>query len=401
VLCEGPKLEKIYDFGNLPLPNLLPLPNDAADRRYPLDLVRCGNCGHFQLGHVVPPAEMFTNYTYVPSTSQFLRNHFRELASTIASLIDVSGRKLVVDIGSNDGLLLSFLQDEHDAWGIGVDPAKNLVAAAADRGVYTLNRLFDEKMGQSMVDVWGEATVITATNCLAHTAALRSYLRGVETLLAKDGIFVVEVPYGLELLKSGRFDTIYHEHQSYFTLEPLINCLPELGLKVSYAKYMEDVHGGSMRIFIQHAHAPPRDFPGGTSRYWIGYESSQTWNGIIRDFVRSVNAVKRNTQAALEVFSSKGTVYGIGASAKAAVMLNFAEISPRTVKAVADANPRKQGRMVPGVRIPIVPEAELAKADYVVDFIWNLKSDVKAKLKEYNPSAQLVEIFPEVTVERA
>lgn len=392
ILCGSIELEALFDLGDLPLPNALPLIDDLDDARYPLDVVMCLGCGHVQLGHAVPPLQMFKHYTYTPSTSQFLQDHFKQTAADIFHYEALSPGDIVLDIGSNDGLLLSYFKG-YGITPIGVDPAENLIAAANERGIISMPYVWNQHTAEMWRNAWKlkSPRVITATNCLAHTSELMSFLVGVRDVLSPNGAFYVEVPYLMTLLASNRFDTIYHEHQSYMAVGPLWRQLPKLGLRLDRCETLPDVHGGSMRLTIRHEdalHHVVRDEE--KPRTWAAYEDEKLVP-LLESFVGMVETI--GTQLKPWLLNLPKPVYGIGASAKASIVLNYCNIVAGDIVAVADASKLKQGRAVPGARIPIVPEEELANAKTVVNFIWNLESDVKDKMKRFAPQASVVNLL--------
>lgn len=367
-------------MGLIPLPNRLPLATDPPDALYPLRLVLCQRCYLVQLGDVVEPTEMFVDYSYVPSTSWSLTQHFRELAETIMTREKPQG--LVVDIGGNDGLLLSFFL-KYGMKTLCIDPAVNLAEKARARGVETDTTFFTFSVGKKYEK---QARVITATNCLAHTAKLVSYLDGVKAMLAPDGVFIAEFPYLLRLLDGCQLDTIYHEHQSYFSLIPLFNQLPEFGL-YPYDASIEPVHGGSIRLWIK----PEPTEPTEELMKLLAREQSRRlfdpWT--YKAFTSSAVLLRDRLKAQLDKL---GPMPGLAASAKAAILLNYAKIGSDRVPWIVDANPLKQGRAIPGVRIPILPEEHLREAepDWVLILAWNLMSDMEQKLQRFSPKTSML-----------
>lgn len=389
VLCLKGHLTPFLNLGDLPLPNRLPSPGDPPDSLYRLDVSMCDACGHVQLGHVVPPELMFFDYSYVPSTSVFLTEHFRKLALKIAAKADLSSSDIALDIGGNDGLLASFFP----CFAVNVDPASNLAQASRARGVPMFEAFWGMDAAEHLFLRYGKFAVITATNCLAHTAGLSEYLRAVEYLLANDGYFVVEAPYLWNLVARMRYDTIYHEHQSYFSVAPLAKQLPKYGLRLDAIEHLDDVHGGSMRYWIRKAGAPAINMWGlNTWEAWASHEPEpQEAAQSLRQFASKVSLHRGYAKSFLQ--SLDGRVTGIGASAKAAVTLNYCGIGTELIECIGDASYLKQGYALPGVRIPIVPEDMLVGSDYVVDFIWNLRKDVMDKLARIAPKAELVELL--------
>ena len=398
VLCGGGWLETILDMGEMPLPNRLPLPSDPPpDAAYPLRLVLCRSCGLLQLGDAVPPEEMFADYPYATGASAQLRAHFGALARTIWDRENLRAGHLVVDVGSNDGTLLS----EFAALGLlvkGIDPAANLAALAAERGVPTEATYFDEEVGRRHR---GLARVVMATNCLAHAADPPSFLRGVAAMLAPDGVFVAEVPYAWRLVDGHLWDTVYHEHRCYFGLAPLVRALPALGLRLVDAEIV-DVHGGSLRLWARRARAfGQRESPRVAAILGAETMRAPASPASYQPFAATCLLQRAATRMALMDLPGASLVAGFGASAKASVLLNWCALGPETVAWVADANPLKQGRAIPGVRVPIVPERRLAEdaPSHVVDFVWNLADDSRVKLGALCPEARIVRLRPSVRIE--
>lgn len=389
VLCNSTSLTPILSMGDLPLPNRLPLDTDGPDNRYPLGLQLCLTCGLLQLTHAVPPEDMFSaDYTYIPSTSTTIRRHFEELARTVHSRTGQAKEGFVVDIGSNDGLLLSFFK----ALGyrvMGIDPAESVAGDAMDLyGIFTVTKFFTEAVGR---EYSGLADVITATNCMAHTSNLRSYLRGVKEMLAPDGVFVVEVPYVWTMLSNLSFDLIYHEHQSYFGVMPLYQELPNFGLKLETAELVNS-QGGSLRLWIRHDDGKANQIN------LAGHEIARNWTRPT-EYLDFAYRVTRYRDAAVRFIDSlrpsRNVIAGFGASAKAAVILNYCGIQGSRIQWIADGNTRKQGRLIPGVRIPIVSEQQLYQhPDYVVNFVPNLTDDVIRKVNVATPGSKIVNMLP-------
>lgn len=376
ILCDGSNLTKILDLGDIPLPNELPLLSDPPDELFPLNVVFCNGCKLVQLGDIVSPERMFQNYRYVPSTSQVLVNHFKESAHIIFQKLNLNSDSIVVDIGSNDGLFLSFMK-ELGTKVLGIDPAKDISQMARDNGINTVTDFFGEDLGDQLRD---SADVITANNCLAHQSNLKGFLIGVEKMLKRYGTFVAEFPYVGYLNRFSEFDTIYHEHQSYFSLAPLYDYLPKFGLHLNHVNMMPDVHGGSVRIWV-------------SKRNWVSDGLTDILADETEMTIDSFSGFQQKVDEIRDNFISNilglNNVYGIGASAKASIFLNYAKVH---LEAVADANPMKQGRCIPGVRTNIIPEERLLDfpVENLVVLAWNLMDDMKRKASLYAPKANLI-----------
>ena len=212
--------------------------------RYPLSVRLCEQCGMVQLGHVVPAPLLYRSYLFFTSSSMRMTDHFADLMSTSAREFVKPGG-LIVEIGSNDGTALSAI-DRHDVRLLGVDPARNVAVMAAARGVPTLSEFFSEPLAREIRRVGGLASLVVACNVLGHVDDLDDFCGGVKEILAQDGAFVFEVPYLGELLSRLEYDTIYHEHLSYFAVNPLATLLNRHGLRLERVRFFP-VHGGTIR----------------------------------------------------------------------------------------------------------------------------------------------------------
>jgi len=247
-LCGSSDLTPYLNLGNMPLVNrLLTAPGDW-DPKFPLEVYHCGKCSQSQLGIVVDPKVLFSDYPYRSSMSRTYIRHCFDMAELAKEQLGMSRGDLVVDIASNDGALLK----QFKGFGVrvlGVDPASNLAKIATEEGVPTLAEFWPGDIPERILQNYGPAKIITATNVFAHVSDVHEFLKGVSTLLAGDGTFIVEFPYMVDLIESGCFDTIYHEHLSYFLVGPLIKLFEEHDLKVSMADRLP-IHGGSVRLYI-------------------------------------------------------------------------------------------------------------------------------------------------------
>ena len=253
-LCSSNDLHKFLDLGLQPpsdqFLNKKKTNNDIIF--YPLSVNTCKNCGFKQLTHVVDPKILYQqDYPYESSLTKSGLDHFYEFALSVKNQFKLKSDDLVIDIGSNVGVLL----DSFKSLGIkvlGVDPAKNICKIANKRGIKTLNSFFDSNICEFIKKKHGKAKVITGTNVFAHIDNLSELFKNVKKILdKKDGIFIIEVPHFLNLLKNLEFDTIYHEHLSYITIQPLIKFLKKKNLKI-FKVEKKDIHGGSIRIFISY-----------------------------------------------------------------------------------------------------------------------------------------------------
>src|SRR5438477_10197145 len=248
-ICEADALESVLDLGLQPLANALIKPEAVGkpEPRYPLDLARCTACGHVQLSVTVPPEIMFRNYLYVSGTSETIPAHFAAYAKDVAERF-VPQDGLVVEIGSNDGTLLRAF-DRSAVRVLGVEPARNIAAIANAAGIPPLDEFFSEAIALEIAGKHGRASAILGNNVVAHIDDLLGLMNGVAELLDDGGVFVAEFQYLVDLLEKTAYDTIYHEHLSYFSVASVLDLAWRHGLRLVDVRRV-GVHGGSIRVFI-------------------------------------------------------------------------------------------------------------------------------------------------------
>lgn len=376
--CGGGELAEVFDLGVQPFANgfLTPEQLDKPEPRSPLVLMECVACGMVQLRHVTPAVDLFAEYAFQTGSSTRMVRHFRSL------LLESIGRyvprgKLVVEIGSNDGAALASIPDDRRCRRLGIDPAANLTEIARRSGVPTVTAFFTEELAGQVATIHGEASLIVACNVVAHIDDLDDFCRGVRRLLKHDGAFVMEVPDVDTLLARTAFDTIYHEHLSYFSVGPLATLFARHGLRVEAVEWNE-VHGGSLRLTVRHG----TGHSGDVSRW-------RDWRGIVRDWNGFAARCERERDELCEWLDDAradgGTVVGYGAPAKATVRLNYCGIGTDRLACVVDSTPSKQGRLMPGTHQPIYgPEwIDRSKPSDVLVLAWNHEREIVGKLAGY------------------
>ena len=244
-ICKSFRLKKVFSLGNQPLANSL-LKEQGKAETYPLDLYQCQHCTLLQLGKVVPKEEMYEEYYYIPSVAKTGLKHFKRLAQKLVGTLRLKKNSLVVDIGGNDGSLLNEFKKKKMKV-LNIEPAKNIQVLP---GIETIRGYFNESMARSAVTWAGRAKLVTATNVFAHVDDLQEFLRALDILLDEDGVFFAQFPDARNLLKENQFDTIYHEHLSYFTYEPLHHLFVNSPFEL-FNITSDNIHGGSMQIWVR------------------------------------------------------------------------------------------------------------------------------------------------------
>lgn len=389
--CNSPNIKFIFSLGNMPPVNAF---RDADDieEAFPLDLYLCPNCFLIQLGKIVPPEKLFSNYHHTSSASAGNVIHLKNVSELLNNKGLVNGKR-ILEIGSNDGLLLSFLKA---AGGdvLGVDPAKNLHSDAEIRGVSSLIGFFDEKFAESMLISHHRFDTIVALNVMAHTPTFTSALRGIKKLLSEDGSFVMENAYVLDTVLEGQFDTIYHEHIFCFSLHALIFAYDMAGLAAIDAQIIP-TQGKSIRITIAHKKE--------------GLKQSKDISEILeREKKLGFDSIKKFEEAASKItdFKSKLIKYlhncrdeeiiGLGAPARGVVILNYCQITSNNIKFIIDDTPLKQNKLVPGVNIPVKNWDSLdpKKHKRFIIFSWNYADTFIQRLKSLGVSGSILIPFP-------
>lgn len=384
--CGGGRLDPVLSLGKTPLANAL-LTADQLSRpeaTYPLDLVLCLDCALVQITESVPPEELFSEYAYFSSFSDALLRHAAALTTRLLVERRLHTGSLVIEIASNDGYLLQ----NYTKAGVpvlGIEPARNIAAAAEARGIRTLNEFFGEALALRLAGKGLRADVMHANNVFAHVPDPGGFARGLAALLREDGIAVIEVPYVKDLIDHCEFDTIYHEHLSYFSLTAIERIFRKNGLRVVDVERVS-IHGGSLRVTASRMDGTLTAAPGVAALL----SEEAAWGADDPAFYRSfgdrVQHLKTELVSLLGTLKQAGhRIAAYGAAAKGATLLNCFGIDTRLLDFVVDRSTHKQGRSMPGARLPIVDPARLLEdqPDYVLLLAWNFADEVLAQQAEY------------------
>ena len=401
VVCEGECVEQFLDLGLTALANKFLTGDELAgpEPTFPLRIGFCHDCAHVQLMEHVPPSAMFTDYLYLSSASRTLAGHLLELSDVVMQRRGLRAADLVIDIGCNDGTLLDAFR-RYGVRTLGVDPAENLAQRAGASGPERYVGFFTSVTAREIVARWSQACVITATNTFPHIPQLRDFIEGIKTALAPDGVFVIEAHYLVDMLKQVAFDTIYHEHVSYWALGPMVRLFEQAGLQVVDAERLP-VHHGQLRVFVQHQ---GRGQASPSVRAILEAERAQGLDRFetFQRFASRTLELKASLQERLEALRAQGKrVAGYGAPAKGNTLLSFLELDSRSIEYIADRSPLKQGRYTPGRHIPVVAPERLLEdqPDYVLLLAWNFLDEILEQQAAYRQrGGRFIVPVPEVTV---
>lgn len=370
-ICGSKDLFTFLKLKSMPIPNGF-LKRIVKETKYPLEVCRCRNCGLVQLNHVIEATKMFDHYLYMSGMSKTMDAHFKQTAQVLTKRFKP---KFVIDIGGNDGSFLKHFKVKT----LNIDPAKNLKKIAQKKGVENFVAYFNEETAKKVVKKYGQADIITGQNVFAHIDNLDSVFEGINLLLKPYGVLVMEFPYLLDLIKKNEFDTIYHEHLSYFLIKPLQYLLTKHGFEMFDIERF-DTHGGTIRIYASRG-----NYPISPNVKRIAKVEKNLYNDATYiKFAKSIQRIPKDLIAEIKRIKKAGKrVVGYGASAKANVLLNICGLGVKDIEYIVDSTPSKQGLYTPGTHIPIVSEEYFHKdnPDYAILFIWNLQEEVLKKEK--------------------
>lgn len=383
--CGGRLAVTMADLGLQPPSNafLASLDDAAREKRYPLRAKVCESCKLVQVDYDVAPEELFGNYVYFSSYSDEWLAHARAYCEMARRRFSLNQASLVVELASNDGYLLkNFLQMGIPV--LGIDPSDTVVAAAAEIGVPSLVEFFGEAVAVRLAEEGRQADLIIGNNVIAHVPLLNDFVAGIAVLLKPQGTATIEFPHLLTLIEHVEFDTIYHEHYSYISLFALEQVFGRHGLRI-YDVEKLPTHGGSLRIFASHAgRAGIADSSAlETVRREEAFAGLPDLDTYLR-FSERVDACRRALREFLASAKQQGkTVAAYGAAAKGNTLLNFCGLTREDISMVADRNPHKQAKFLPGSHIPVVSPEELLRArpDYVLILPWNLQEEIRRQLR--------------------
>ena len=394
-------IQQVLSFGKMPIANgFLREDQFASEYFFDLGVGFCADCSLVQLTQVLDPSQLFhENYAFFTSTSTRMGEHFSRFASQVSTFLTGRPDPFVVEIGSNDGIMLrNFARSgvRH----LGVEPSENVAQEAIRNGVTTKCSFFGLEEARQILQEHGRATAVLGANVFSHIQDIHSVFAGVELLLADDGVFIFEEPYLGDIIDKTAYDQFYDEHVFYFCLSSLDPLLARHGMAIADAE-VQPTHGGSMRYVITKTGtraASPRLAALRAREDSLGLNQMPTF----KDLKDRVLASKDQLVALLRGLKQDGRrVVGYGATSKSTTVTNFCGIGPDLIEFISDTTPIKQGKFSPGTHIPVRPYEEFVAdyPDYAVLFAWNHGEEILAKEDDFlRQGGRFITFVPEVGI---
>lgn len=382
--CGRDALETVLDLGITPLADRILNGTTARlpEPLCPLTVVACGECGLLQILETVAPHVLFgVDYPYYSSVSEALLAHFRGTVAAVRDRKRLDERSLVIELASNDGYLLQNYV-KAGVRVLGVDPADGPVSEARSKGVETLHAFFTRELAEQLASAEMRADVVHANNVLAHVADTNGFVAGISTILADNGLAVIECPYVRDLIDHCEFDTIYHQHLCYFSLCALDRLFRRHDLFINDVERVP-IHGGSLRLYIEKHEAPSQSV---TTLLDAEHRSGVDSVQYFRNFAARVSDVKAGLRRLLDELKAQGkSIVGYGAAAKACTLLAYVGIDSADLSCIVDRSSFKQGKLFPGNRLPIhAPQWLLDhQPDFVLLLSWNFADEILQQQAEY------------------
>ncbi len=403
-ICREKIWKTFVDLGYTPLSNsYLKKKMIKNEKKFPLHALICTKCMLVQLGEFESPKEIFSEYAYFSSYSKTWLKHAEEYVKKMKKRFNLNSDNLVIEIASNDGYLLQYFK-KYKIPVLGIEPAKNVAKIAKKKKIPTITKFFGTKLAKELVKSGKQPDLLLGNNVLAHVPKLNDFVGGLKILLKHEGIITLEFPHILQLIDKNQFDTIYHEHFSYFSLITLKKLFDMHKLEIFDVEEL-NTHGGSLRIFVKHK---DNNFQKERKSVKKILEMEKMFGltkiATYTNFSQEVNSIRKELLNFLhKAKKDNKIVVGYGAPAKGNTLLNFCEIDFELIDYTVDMSPHKQGMYLPGSHIPIRSPNEIfkTKPDYVLILPWNLKKEIMVQMKNIRKwGGKFVIPIPQVKIYR-
>ncbi len=399
LICKAP-IKPFISFGKMPLGNGFLHPEKFIEEYFfDMDAAFCEKCKMFQLMQQPDEDQMFhENYPFFSETSAFMAKHFKEFADDVINNY-LPEDSFVVELGSNDGIMLKNFAEKNITH-LGIEPSKNVAAAAREKGVECVTEFFTEELAQKIVKEKGQADAFLAANVMCHIPYLHNIVEGIATLVKPTGIIMFEDPYLGDVLKKTSYDQIYDEHTFLFSATSIQNLFGMHGMELIDV-LPQETHGGSMRYVLSHKGARAvSDAVQKRLTYEKAYKFDQKETYVV--FKNNCEKIRDQLVNLLKDLKKEGKrVVGYAATSKSTTILNYCGIGPDLIEFISDTTPIKQGKYTPGSHIPVKPYNDFKEnyPDYAVLFAWNHAKEIMGKEQEFLKSGgKWIVFFPDVKV---
>lgn len=397
--CGGGNLRMFLNLGRMPLAGgYLNKGSRGKERRFPLKVYFCPNCGLVQILDVINPQILFKKYYYISSVIKSMDEHFQKYYVYLKKKYLNRKNASLLEFGSNDGVLLKYFLKDKDIKAVGVDPSENVTKMAKKIGCDVHLGYFNTQTALSLYKKYGKFDVVTGSNVFAHTDNIDEILYAADLLLKEGGHFIIEVHYLLDLIEKFQFDTVYHEHLSYYSLTSLKNIFAQYGFKLIDVVHLE-MHGGGIRAVAVRSTTKTKESP--ELKKYLRKEKELTTLRLLK-FQEKVDRQREKIRKLMRQLKRQHKkVVGYGAAGRGTILLNYCGIDRKHLKYVVDVSPLRQGKLMPGVRIPIYPLEKLRKrpSDYVLVIAWNYFDSILSQEKELmRRGVKFIKPLPEVSI---
>ena len=380
-MCGGGKWEPIFSLGKTPLANSFVRPGGRQEEPFfELGIQFCPTCGLVSLTHTVDKEVLYKHYIYISSDSHTISSHLAGLSRKIIERYNLRPKDLVGEIGSNTGTFLKLFWN-HGFQVLGIEPAENIAAVANANGVRTVSEFYDARSAKKLREEFGPLKILAGRHVFAHIDRVADALEGVADHLRPDGVFIVEVPYLLDLIHQNQFDTIYHEHLSYFSVRTLEYLFTKNALElIDVERY--PVHGGSIVVYAQRKDGPYRRTAHVDDLLALEKREGLDRIDAYRAFAQRVERLRDQLARLVRDIKKQGkTIAGYGAPAKATTLLHYCGLTAREIDFAIDTTPAKQGLLMPGNHIPVRADVlePGERPDYFLLFAWNYAKEITGK----------------------
>jgi protein-L-isoaspartate O-methyltransferase len=400
MVCHGARLHKFIDLGRQPNGNNFLMADDLANEPFfDLSMMVCEECWHVQISQFPSPEFMFSNHPYVTGVNQPVVDHFSALAPHVVKKLGLKPNDLVIDIGCNDGTLLSCFAKEGMRV-LGVDPGRRTGELARERGVTVFRQFWSHETGKSLNQLSVRPNVVTATAVFYHVPDLHDFVQGLTEVMDVDSVFVVQGVNLRDLIEKNEFDHFYHEHSCIHSFAPLTRLFSAHGLRIQDVE-MSPIHGGSFILYVRREESPVPTTEAAAAALAADAAAGLNERATYDAFTKRAEKNRDDLVALLRKLKEEGkTVYALGAPVKGSTLLNYAGIGPDLVPFATEVNQFKVGRVTPGTHIPVVDERGLATVpDYYLVLAWNFADYLRIKYHDYlSAGGKFIVPVPDVKV---